>query len=220
MIGTAGDTVRLPEIFGNAYDTLLSISPSPILIIEFAVHTDSATGTTDMSFAFSEDFCELLKNSYPYVKGFTYANSDVYGQDYRHVGLQIDSSRAQAFPGEPAAFSVCIGADPYYSQDPNLITLRTREWPDKREPALTARPNPFVNNTVIICPPDAISVSVYDPAGRLLWSKENPGREIVWPEKSVRPGIYIVVAKTKDASRVLKIVRVKNSLTPAIAGDI
>jgi len=208
MISDSGNTVRLTEVFGNAYDTLVSISPSPILIIEFAVHTDSATGTTDMSSIFSQDFCELLKNDYPWVKGFTYANSDIYGTDYRHTGLQIDSARAEAFPGEPAAFSSCIGADPYYSQNPLLPTLGTSERPGKNETALAARPNPFSTGTVITCPQDAVLVSVYDPAGRLVWQKENPAREIAWPEAPVGPGIYIVVAKTRHASRVLKIVRV------------
>lgn len=208
MIGPAADTTRLPDIFGNAYDTLLAISPLPILIIEFAVHSDSPTGTTDMSFMFTEDFCDLLKNDYPWVKGFTYANSDVYGQDYRHVGLQIDSARAQVFPGEPAAFSSCIGADSYYSQDPLLPTLGATEWPGKNETALVAWPNPFVNNTVITCPPDAISVSVYDPAGRLLWSKENPGSEIAWPKNQLSRGLHRG-GKNKGASRVLRVVKVR-----------
>ncbi len=208
MISDSGDTVRLTEVFAEAYDTLLAISPLPILIIEFAVHTDSATGTTDMSFIFSEDFCDILKNDYPWVKGFTYANSDAYDTDYRHTGLQIDSARAQVFPGEPAAFSSCIGTDPYYFQDPLLPTLGTREWPGKKGTAFVARPNPFVNNTIITCPQDAILVSVYDPAGRLVWQKENPGREITWPVGPVGPGIYLVVARTESASRVLKIVRV------------
>ncbi len=209
MIEDPGDTVRLPDIFGGVYDTLLAIAPLPILLIEFAVHTDSATGTTDMSFMFSEDFCDLLKNAYPWVKGFTYANSDAYDTDYRHIGLQIDSARAQAFPGEPAAFSSCIGADPYYSQDPLLPTLGTREWQSGRKIAFLARPNPFNDRTLIMLPPEAFNVSVYDPAGRLLWSKDNPGQEVIWPEKPVNPGVYILVARANDASRVLKIVRLK-----------
>jgi hypothetical protein len=68
MIRGQNDTVRLTEILSDAYDTLLTISQLPILLIEFAVHTDSATGSMDMSFMFSEDFCDLLKNRYPYVK--------------------------------------------------------------------------------------------------------------------------------------------------------
>lgn len=211
MIKGPNDTVRLTEILSDAYDTLLSISQLPILLIEFAVHTDSATGSMDMSFMFSEDFCDLLKNRYPYVKGFTYANSDAYGMDYRHVGLQIDSARAQAFPGEPAAFSSCIGADPYYYQDPLLTVLGTNEWPYKKETPLTARPNPFSGRTVITCPRDAVQVSVYDPAGRLLWRRERPGREITWPEEPVAPGIYFVVAETRRGiAGILKIVRTGN----------
>jgi hypothetical protein len=131
--------------------------------------------------------------------------------DYRHVGLQIDSARAQAFPGEPAAFSSCIGADPYYYQDPLLPVLGTNEWPYKKETPLTARPNPFSGRTVITCPRDAVQVSVYDPAGRLLWRRERPGREITWPEEPVAPGIYFVVAETRRGiAGILKIVRTGN----------
>lgn len=208
MIESSGDTVHLPEMFAEAYDTLLAISPLPILLIEFAIHSDSATGSTDMSFMFSEDFCDLLKNRYPWVKGFTYANSDAYGADYRHVGLQIDSARAVAFPGEPAAFSSCIGSDPYYHQDPILLTLAKKEGSGKKGSVLSARPNPFVNKTTITCPQKTSLVSVYDPSGRLLWSKENPKEEITWPEGSVGPGVYIVMARAMGSCLVLKIIRV------------
>jgi len=175
--GFINDTLRtLSYIISECYDTLMSLNPAkPIIVIEFAVHTDR-TGVADMTNTFVNDFTMYFPDSFPMIKGWTYANSDRYDSDYVHTGLQIDSSR---YTGEINAFRA-VAQNPYFIKTPILLPVGIEE--DQRfggknsSTNIEVSPNPFCREITIrfnitgITNNEHIHLNIYDIIGRLVKS--------------------------------------------------
>ncbi len=175
--GYINDTLRtLSYIISECYDTLMSLNPTkPIIIIEFAVHTEDNTGISDMTNTFVNDFTMYFQDSFPMIKGWTYVNSDRYDSDYVHTGLQIDSSR---YTGEINAFRA-VQQNSYYIKVPILLPVGIEEEQmsvaKKCGSSFEVFPNPFNDKTEIrYMIQDTryriqdINLKIYDVTGRVV----------------------------------------------------
>ncbi|MGB9721884.1 MAG: T9SS type A sorting domain-containing protein [bacterium] len=221
--GVINDTPRtLSKVISECYDTLIALNPAkPIIVIEFAVHSDS-TGSMDMTNTFVNDFTVYFPDSFPMIKGWTYANSDRYDSDYVHTGLQIDSSR---YIGEINAFRA-VASNPYYIKIPILLPVgieeKTRAKIIGYVPEVEIFPNPSHRNIIFrvnatgLFNNESIHLDIYDITGRSVKSfylkSNNQSARLVWDcrdnnNKFVPSGVYFVrLARENGFSETRKFV--------------
>jgi len=220
--GFITDSLRsLSYVISDCYDSLVNLDPGkPILIIEFALHSDD-NGGADMTGVLLSDFSAELPDSFPMIKGWTYANSDRYGTDYSNTSLQIDSDR---YAGEIAAFA-SVASDPFYIKDPILfprVGARERDHADYND-RLRVYPNPSTGLFTIrfsmagATVSSELRVGVYDVCGRLMEELE-PGERrgawivLDWDARDRPNGLYFLRFETGNSVSTRKLVSLKPQL--------